>query len=103
MEHQKDSRYDTGNAFYDALRLMCDVSFAVLPRDVAHRLGEFEKNVWGGVRWFADKQVGWIDDCLTGGDRLRAEWQRRSDRHNHSRDTGGTTASHTAYETPESI
>ena len=96
MENREDSRYQTGNAVCDALRFVCDASFAILPRDVAHRLGEFEKNFWGGVRWFADKQVGWIDDSLRGGDRLREEWQRRS---NESR----TTTAHTTYEAPDNI
>jgi hypothetical protein len=79
---------------------MCDASFAILPRDVAHRLGEFEKNFWGSVRWFADKQVGWIDDSLKGADRLREEWQRRSRERGSSSDTAGT---HTSYDAPENI
>ncbi|MGH9941952.1 MAG: hypothetical protein ACRD9R_06290 [Pyrinomonadaceae bacterium] len=76
MNDKTDARYCTGNGVCDALRFVCEATYAVLPRDVAHKLGEFEKNVWGGVRWFADKNVGWIDECLRGGDRLREEWQR---------------------------
>jgi hypothetical protein len=96
MENRDDSRYKSGDALRDAVRFMCDASFAVLPRDVAHRLGEFEKNFWGGVRWFADKQVGWIDDALKGGDRLREEWQRRS----AGRDNAGTRVN---YDAPDNI
>ncbi len=98
MENREDSRYQTGNTVCDAFRFMCDASFAILPRDVAHRLGEFEKNFWGSVRWFADKQVGWIDDCLSGGDRLREQWQRRYDSHRSD-----TNTAHTTYESPENI
>jgi hypothetical protein len=76
MEGTNNSRYKTGNAVCDALRFLCDASFAVLPRDVAQQFGEFEKNLWGDVRWFAEKNIGWIDDSLAAADRLREEWRR---------------------------
>jgi hypothetical protein len=78
MAEMNDSRYKTGNPFCDALRFLCDAKYAILPRDVAARLGEFEKNIWGGVRWFAEKNVEWIDESLAAAERLRQEWQRRS-------------------------
>ncbi|MDT7602405.1 MAG: hypothetical protein QOF61_402 [Acidobacteriota bacterium] len=84
-----DPRYNTGDCLKDTWRYFCDASFAILPRDIAHQLGEFEKNVWGGVRCFAEKNLGWIDEALTGGDRLREEWQRR---HETNATTGDTTA-----------
>lgn len=77
MTNTNDPRYNTGNPLCDALRFVCDASFAVLPRDAAQKLGELEKNLWGSVRWFADKNLGWIDDSLAAADRLRAEWQKR--------------------------
>jgi len=77
MADTNDPRYNTGNPVYDALRFLADASFAVLPRDTAQKLGELEKNFWGGVRWFADKNVGWIDESLAAADRLRAEWNAR--------------------------
>jgi len=61
----------------DALRQLCAASYAILPRDVAHKLGDLEQNFWGAVGWFADKKIGWIEEALAGGDRLREEWQRR--------------------------
>jgi hypothetical protein len=73
----KDPRYNTGNPVCDALRFLCDASFAVLPRDAAQKLGEFEKNFWGGVRWFADKNVTWVDESLAAAERLREEWNSR--------------------------
>ncbi|HEV2764764.1 MAG TPA: hypothetical protein VGV38_17420 [Pyrinomonadaceae bacterium] len=77
MQDPNDARYDTGNPVCDALRFVGDAAYAVLPRDVAHQLADFQKNIWGGVRWLAEKRIEWIDDNLRGGDRLREEWQRR--------------------------
>jgi hypothetical protein len=61
----------------DALRELCAASYAILPRDAAHRLGEFQKNCWGALGWFADKNIDWIEQGVAEGDRLRAEWQQR--------------------------
>ena len=58
MADTNDSRYKTGNPLCDAVRFLKDASFAVLPADAARQLGEFEKNFWGGVRWFAEKNIG---------------------------------------------
>jgi hypothetical protein len=80
MAEANETRYHSGDTLADALRFLCDASYAVLPRDVAYKLGEFEKNFWGGVSWLADKKIGWIDEALRGGDRLREEWQRRCQR-----------------------
>ena len=77
MADTNDPRYNTGNPVYDALRFLCDASFAVLPRDAAQKIGEFEKNLWGGVRWFAEKNIGWIDDALQASDSLRDIWRVR--------------------------
>jgi predicted polyphosphate/ATP-dependent NAD kinase len=77
MIDTNDSRYKTGNPVCDAVRFLCDASFAILPRDAAQHLGEFEKNFWGSVRWFADKSVTRIDESLAAADRLREEWRRR--------------------------
>ena len=77
MEEANKSRYHTGDTLGDALRFLCDASYAVLPRDVAYKFGEFEKNLWGSVGWLADKKINWIDEALQGGDRLREEWRRR--------------------------
>ena len=76
MEETKDASYCTGNAVCDALRYLGDASYAVLPRDVAHQVGEFKKNLLGGVRWLLEKEIKWIDERVAGGDRLREEWRR---------------------------
>ena len=86
MEHTNESRYHTGDTLGDALRFLSDASYAILPRDVAYKIAEFEKNILGGVRWIADKKIGWIEDALTGGDRLREEWQKRCNHPPHTAD-----------------
>jgi hypothetical protein len=76
MQETNDSRYHTGNALCDTLRFLNDAAYAVLPRDVAHRLGEFEKNLLGSIRWLVEKEIQWIDESLAASDRLREEWRR---------------------------
>lgn len=76
MADTNDSRYKTGNPVCDAVRFLCDASFAVLPPDAARQLGELEKNFWGGLRWFAEKNIKWIDDSLAAAESLREEWRR---------------------------
>ena len=80
MADTNDSRYKTGNPLCDAVRFLCDASFAVLPPDAARQLGELEKNFWGGVRWFADRNVTWVDESLAAADRLRERWRREPSR-----------------------
>ena len=74
----KESPYGTGNPLCDTVRFLCDASYAVLPEDVAHRVGEMKKNMLGCVRWMVDKKIEWIDARVAGGDRLREEWRRGS-------------------------
>lgn len=86
MQETKESYRCASNGVCDALRYLCDASYAVLPRDVAHELGELKKNFWSGVRWLVDKEIEWIEERVEGGDRLREEWRRGA-----HRATGETT------------
>lgn len=76
MQETKESTSCAGNSVCDALRFLCDASYAVLPKDVAHQLGELKKNFLSGVRWVIEKDIQWIDARIAGGDRLREEWRR---------------------------
>jgi hypothetical protein len=76
MQETNDSRYAKCNVICDAVRYINDATYAILPKDVAHNLGELEKNFWGGVRWLVDKQLKWIEERLDSSDRLREEWER---------------------------
>ncbi len=78
QETKESTNYCAGGGnVCDVLRYLCDASYAVLPKDVAHQLGELKKNFLGGVRWVIEKDIEWIDARIAGGDRLREEWRRR--------------------------
>jgi hypothetical protein len=92
MAETGDSRYQTGNPVCDAARFLADAALAVLPREAAHQVCELKKNFWGGVRWFAGKNIEWIDEALAGSDRLREEWRR-----------GCATSSSSDFVEPETV
>ncbi len=75
MEQAKDPVADVTNAVCDALRYLGDASYAILPRDVAHNLGELKKSFLASVRTLIDKDIEWIDERVAGGDRMREEWK----------------------------
>jgi hypothetical protein len=68
------------NELCDALRYVGDVSYAILPRDVAHNLGDLKKSFLGTIRSLIDKDIEWVDARVAGGDRVREEWQQKCDR-----------------------
>ncbi|MDQ3816898.1 MAG: hypothetical protein M3362_04285 [Acidobacteriota bacterium] len=88
MPDTNESSYSTVNIIKEGLRYLGDASYAILPEDVAHCLAELKKSFWGGVRWFVEKEMEWIDARVAGGDRLREEWQRRHSQ-NETKEAGG--------------
>ncbi len=96
MTEEKNPRYNTGNPLCDAVRFINDSIYAVLPEDMAHKLAELEKNFWSGVRWFVDKELGWIDESVNAADHLREEWrQKRAESSASSSTADDTSASAT--------
>lgn len=85
IQDTKESPYCTGNAVCDAFRFLGDASYAVLPKDVAHQLGDLKKNLLGGMRWLIEQKIEWVDARVRGGDRLREEWRASS----HSTENAG--------------
>jgi len=82
MEEARDSINDLCGALFDGLRYIGDASYAILPRDVAHSLGDLKKSFLSNVRSAIDKEVEWIDERVAGGDRLREEWRQKCRREN---------------------
>lgn len=76
MQQANECFSSTTKAILEALRYVGDVSYAVLPSDVAHELGNLKKSVLRNVQKIIDKDIEWIDARVAGGDRLRGEWKR---------------------------
>ena len=77
MENAKERINSAADAVYDGLREIGDVSYAILPHDIAHALGDLKKALLGSLRSAIDWEIGWIDDRVAGGDRLRDEWKEK--------------------------
>jgi hypothetical protein len=68
------------NELCDAMRYLGDVSYAILPRDVAHNLADLKKQFLTTVRSLIDKDIEWVDARVAGGDRVRDEWRQKCNR-----------------------
>lgn len=77
MQEARDACRNAAEAVCDGLRQIGDFSYAVLPKDVAHALGDFKKAVLGQIRCAVDWEVDWINDRVAGGDKLREEWREK--------------------------
>ena len=65
------------NDLGDALKYIGDVSYAVLPKDMAHNLGDLKKSFLTTLRGLIDKDIEWVEARVAGGDRVREEWRRK--------------------------
>lgn len=81
-ESQSESTSDNHivNELCDALRYIGDVSYAILPRDIAHNLGDLKKSFLKNIRTLIDKDIEWVDARVAGGDKVRQEWQEKCNR-----------------------
>ena len=77
MQEARNCANDVAEAVCDAFRQIGDVSYAIMPRDLAHALGDLKKAVLSSVRSVVDWEIEWIDDRVAGGDRLRDEWREK--------------------------
>jgi len=72
----RESINSAAHSVCDALRYLGDLSYAVMPREIAHSIGDFKKSFLSFVRTAVDKEMEWIDERVAGGDRLRDEWRQ---------------------------
>lgn len=77
MHDVRDPVCEVKDAVCDGLRQIGDFSYAVLPKDVAHALGDLKKSLLSQIRCLVDWEIGWIDDRVEGGDRMREEWRQK--------------------------
>lgn len=79
-ETQTGSENSVINELCDALRYLGDASYAILPEDLAHNLGDVKKSFLSTIRSLVDKDIEWVEARVAGGDRLRQEWQQKWNR-----------------------
>ena len=76
-ETQTGSENSVINELCDALRYLGDASYAILPEDLAHNLGDVKKSFLSTIRSLIDKDIEWVEARVAGGDRLRQEWREK--------------------------
>ncbi|MEP6820464.1 MAG: hypothetical protein ABJA18_13090 [bacterium] len=79
---QTECGKDVINELTDALRYIGDVSYAILPKELAHNLGDLKKSFLSSIRSLIDKDIEWVDARVAGGDKVREEWQQKCNRDN---------------------
>lgn len=77
MQEGRDCVNDVAHAICDGFRQIGDFSYAIMPRDVAHAVGDLKKALLTEIRNCVDWEIGWIDERVAGGDRLREEWREK--------------------------
>lgn len=77
MQDVRDPVKDVANAICEGLRQIGDFSYAIMPRDIAHALGDFQKATLSTIRSGLDWDIEWINDRVAGGDKLREEWREK--------------------------
>lgn len=77
MEETTESGRPVLEELGDALRYLGDASYAILPKEVAHNLGDLKKSFLTTIRTLIDKDIEWVEARVEGGDRVREEWQQK--------------------------
>ena len=77
QQEGRDCVSDVADAIRDGLRQIGDISYAIMPRDVAHAVADFKKSVIWTIRGALDLEINWINDRVAGGDALREEWREK--------------------------
>ena len=77
MQEARNCANDVVDAVCDGLRQIGDFSYAIMPKDLAHALGDVKKAVLSSIRGAVDWEIDWINDRVAGGDRLRDEWREK--------------------------
>jgi hypothetical protein len=77
MEEARRCANDVVEAVCDGLKKIGDFSYAIMPKDIAHAVGDLNKAILNQIRGCVDWEIGWTDDRVAGGDRMREEWREK--------------------------
>jgi hypothetical protein len=77
MQEGRDCVNDVTGALMDGLRKIDEFCYAIMPKDVAHAVGDLNKAVLTQFRNFVDWKIRWNDDRVAGADRMREEWREK--------------------------
>jgi hypothetical protein len=77
MQEARERVNNVAGAICDGLRQIGDVSYAIMPRELAHAVGDLKKAVLTQIRSALAWEIDWIGDRVAGGDRLRDEWREQ--------------------------
>lgn len=77
MQEARSPIHDAASAVCDGLRQIGDFSYAIMPRDLAHALGDLKKACLTQIRSCIDWEIEWVEERVAGGDKLRDEWREK--------------------------
>ncbi len=92
MQAGSDPIHEVKDAVCDGLRQIGDVSYAILPKNMAHALADLKKAVLTELTTAFQWQMEWIDDRVAGGDKLREKWREKCERQTSADATSGPAA-----------
>jgi hypothetical protein len=92
MQQSRDPIRDAAGAVCDGLRQVGDFSYAIMPKEIAHKLADFKKALLTELTTALQWEMEWIDNRVAGGDKLREKWRERCERQTSADATSGPVA-----------
>ena len=77
MQEGRSPIHDMAAAVCDGLKQIGDFSYAIMPRDLAHAVGDLKKACLTQMRSCIDWDIEWVNERVAGGDRLRDQWREK--------------------------
>jgi hypothetical protein len=77
MQEDRSPIHDAAAAICDGLKQIGDFSYAIMPKDLAHAIGDLKKACLTQIRSAVDWEMEWVEERVAGGDRLRDEWREK--------------------------
>ena len=77
MQEGRSPIQNAAAAVCDGLKEIGDFSYAIMPRDLAHAVGDLKKACLTQIRGCIDWEIEWVQERVAGGDKLREEWREK--------------------------